>query len=203
MLQLSAAGSPSQRKYECSQCGRSYDQSHLLTAHMKVHSVDTPYRCEFCSKSFKYLSSLKAHSYVHRGEKPTGDVTSVPEVLRKTRSSSKVSKNLTSVVKKGQGMVIGSMSNIFSIFSDVFPASDDIENDAVFSCKNCDFKSKFPADLLLHLKTHSRVGPYKCATCSKSYKLQNNLKMHEKMHAIQRLKQVLVVKSRSNAKINK
>lgn len=161
---------------------------------MKVHSVDTPYRCEFCDKGFKYLSSLKAHSYVHRGEQPEGD-----RAPRTTRSMTKTNENLTSEVKSGQRSATGSASNIFSIFSEVFPVSAADADDSAFECKNCDFKSKFPVDLLNHLKTHSRVGPYRCTVCSKSYKLQSNLKTHEKMHTIQRLKQMLVVKAGRNA----
>ena len=84
------------------------------------------------------------------------------------------------------------VSNIFSIFSDLLPSSK--SNESAFSCKSCDFQSKSPAELLNHLKSHSRVGPYTCPTCSKSYKLKSNLKTHEKLHTIQRLKEMLVVK---------
>lgn len=173
------------QKFECPQCHRTYNKAHLLEAHIKTHTVNAPYRCDHCGKSFRYLSSLKAHSFIHIGEeKPSDDITSSSDLRRSARHTK---------VYIGDGEK-RRVSNIFSILSDVFPL-EKTEEDGDFACKTCDFKSKSPAELLSHLKCHSRVGPYTCTTCSKSYRQESNLKIHEKIHSIQRLKQMIVQKS--------
>lgn len=164
--------SPSLKKFECDRCGRCYDKEKFLTSHKKLHTIETPYRCQICSKDFKYMTSLKAHAFVHRGEeKYQNDVTSAAAARYVTRSS---------------------QSKLDTPNQDDFLSNDTM--DSLFPCKTCDFKTHSPSELLNHLKSHSRAGPYTCSTCSKSYKLQSNLRTHEKLHKVQRLKQILVSK---------
>ncbi|XP_052770868.1 zinc finger protein 30-like [Mya arenaria] len=175
-------------QFSCSKCGRSYDSQHFLEAHMKIHDAEAPHACPSCDKRFRFLSSLKAHSFVHLGED-----TPVKKIEENNVYSDGLKHDNVEIANAVS--VSGKLAtmNIFSILmGDSLEPSDSMDTDAPFACKSCDFKTISPAELLRHMKTHSRVGKYTCATCSKSFRVQSNLRTHEKVHSIHRLRQILV-----------
>jgi len=159
---------------------------------MRIHDVDAPYKCEKCDKRFKYLSSLKAHSFVHSGEEGVSE-SKHAGVRAGTRQAAGQSDDVD--VSDHISHSVQRPFNLFSVFASDIQDTESLL-DKPFACKNCDFKTTTPVELLKHLKTHSRVGKYTCATCFKSYKQPGNLRMHEKTHSIHRLRQILIDNSR-------
>lgn len=169
----------------CNPCGQDTNMSHDVNG--KLHSK-TSFSCNFCDKNFRYLSSLKAHNFVHKGE-PRDD---------KSRAQIDVILDLETTIKSttaGDNTTYTSRNN-FNLFSILSSGDnyleDSVASDIPFTCKSCDYKTRAPADLLSHMKTHSKSGSYTCKHCYKSYSVRANLKMHEKVHTINKLKQLLV-----------
>ena len=57
-------------KYQCSVCGRCFDNSSNLAVHRRSHSGEKPFECTVCNKRFTASSHLVSHSRIHSGEKP-------------------------------------------------------------------------------------------------------------------------------------
>merc|ERR1712088_694319 len=51
-------------------CGRTFDRSHLLKRHQKLHSGEARFVCDVCKKSFESGSKLEDHYRRHTGERP-------------------------------------------------------------------------------------------------------------------------------------
>jgi len=56
-------------KYQCSECGRCFDNSSNLAVHRRSHSGEKPFECSVCNKRFT-SNHLVSHSRIHTGEKP-------------------------------------------------------------------------------------------------------------------------------------
>lgn len=60
-----------QKKYQCSECDRSFHDAGNYRQHMRVHDEnDIPYECPECHRRFRHKCTLKVHLRIHTGEKP-------------------------------------------------------------------------------------------------------------------------------------
>ncbi|XP_032998209.1 zinc finger protein 397-like [Lacerta agilis] len=58
------------RRYKCSECGKSFSQKRYLAGHRRIHRGETPYKCSDCGRSFNRKWNLIAHKRIHSGENP-------------------------------------------------------------------------------------------------------------------------------------
>ena len=52
--------------------------------------------------------------------------------------------------------------------------------------KNCDKIFKFKNNLIVHIRTHYKIKPYKCSYCPKTFNEKGNLKIHLRIHTGER-----------------
>ena len=65
------------RKYQCTQCYKSYLDSCSLKAHMKTHPGEKPFLCISYNMKFSGKGVLNCHMLPHTGEKPHAYVLDV------------------------------------------------------------------------------------------------------------------------------
>ncbi|KAL4217168.1 hypothetical protein ACF0H5_023622 [Mactra antiquata] len=59
------------KKYQCTECDRSFHDAGNYRQHMRVHDDnDIPYECDVCNRRFRHKCTLKVHMRIHTGEKP-------------------------------------------------------------------------------------------------------------------------------------
>lgn len=64
-----ARGGAEGRKYECTICGKCFNQSGNLNRHRVVHSKERQFKCDICGKGFSQKSHVRTHQTVHTGIK--------------------------------------------------------------------------------------------------------------------------------------
>ncbi|KAM6897930.1 uncharacterized protein PEZ65_020017 [Lycodopsis pacificus] len=62
--------SAGEKRFRCSECEKTFGQSHNLKIHMRTHTGEKPFSCSVCKKSFSVRSTLQSHMRTHTGEKP-------------------------------------------------------------------------------------------------------------------------------------
>ncbi|NXC08073.1 ZN165 protein, partial [Orthonyx spaldingii] len=59
-----------ERLYECSKCGKRFQNSSDLLKHYWIHREERPFCCPDCGKGFKKNTHLITHQMIHTGERP-------------------------------------------------------------------------------------------------------------------------------------
>ena len=67
MSQLTNSVSQIRRAFPCEQCSKSFNSSHQLAQHSRVHTGEKPYKCSYCDRKFKQLSHVQQHTRLHTG----------------------------------------------------------------------------------------------------------------------------------------
>ncbi|XP_058537262.1 zinc finger protein 425-like [Ochotona princeps] len=57
------------KRFQCSQCEKSYYLKCSLITHQVVHTGQRPFPCPECGKTFRYKADLKKHPCLHQGER--------------------------------------------------------------------------------------------------------------------------------------
>ncbi|XP_076997277.1 zinc finger protein 646 isoform X2 [Tamandua tetradactyla] len=188
-----------ERRYKCSQCGKTYKhagsltnhrQSHTLGIypcaicfkefsnlmalknHSRLHAQYRPYHCPHCPRAFRLPRELLEHQQTHEGERQERPwkVKGMPPTNGHTEESSQDQVPHTEMVNgTGELSTSGELED------------SSLEEYRPFRCGDCGRTYRHAGSLINHRKSH-QTGVYPCSICSKQLFNAAALKNHVRAH---------------------
>ncbi|XP_008060238.2 zinc finger protein 646 [Carlito syrichta] len=188
-----------ERRYKCSQCGKTYKHAGSLTNHRQSHTLGI-YPCAICFKEFSNLMALKNHSRLHAQYRPyhcphCPRAFRLPRELLEHQQSHEGERQEQQWEDKGMPTTNGhidesSRDQILSTQmlngSRELSTSGELEDNSLeeyrpFRCGDCGRTYRHAGSLINHRKSH-QTGVYPCSICSKQLFNAAALKNHVRAH---------------------
>ena len=189
------------KPYSCEICGRSFTTSSAVKRHHSIHTDDRPYQCSKCDKTFKRREGLRLHTFNHKDTKfqcgECGKQFNSPlavkrhSIVHTNYKPHKCTKCDKSFAKK-----------VYLKRHEATHARKE-EAQKQIKCltmkrkrKICSSKSRNQCSKCgkifwkkIHLKKHlwnCFEKPLKCKQCCRSFFLAKTLKLHNKIHTLEK-----------------
>ncbi|CAI6348082.1 unnamed protein product [Macrosiphum euphorbiae] len=155
----------------CKFCNTHFAHPGALTNHMRIHYCKT-YKCQYCDMQFSRKGLYIMHEKTH--------------VLKKVVKSATIQKKNNIVFEVNDEPQIEHYNDSKIIHSPVDGNSSgtnlmDVEH-LWFPCDVCEIKFSTPFQLNVHRKSHSKIVPYVCKICNRTYQLKFRWNWHLKGH---------------------
>ncbi|KAI5764161.1 ZNF646-like protein [Gulo gulo luscus] len=188
-----------ERRYKCSQCGKTYKHAGSLTNHRQSHTLGI-YPCAICFKEFSNLMALKNHSRLHAQYQPyqcphCPRAFRLPRELLDHQQTHEGERQEQLWEEKGMPTANGhtdessqdqlpttQMLNCSGELSTSGELEDGgLEEYRPFRCGDCGRTYRHAGSLINHRKSH-QTGVYPCSICSKQLFNAAALKNHVRAH---------------------
>ena len=132
-----------------------------------------PMKCLTCDKAFNCPSSLEQHLYLHKNLRYQCDVCGTKFPFESTLKSHKITHLTERPHKCNFKKCTKSFYNIGDLrkHKKVHLGED-------WKCTICEYVSKDKCNLKAHMRKHSNLKPYICASCLRLFKYHTQLKRH-------------------------
>uniref|UniRef100_A0A8C3VTH0 Zinc finger protein 646 n=1 Tax=Catagonus wagneri TaxID=51154 RepID=A0A8C3VTH0_9CETA len=182
-----------ERRYKCSQCGKTYKHAGSLTNHRQSHTLGV-YPCAICFKEFSNLMALKNHSRLHAQHWPyqcphCPRAFRLPQELLEHQQSHEGESQEWPWEEKGLPTTNGHTdvrSRAQLPCTQMLNSSGELEDSGLeeyrpFCCGDCGRTYRHAGSLINHRKSHL-TGDYPCSICSKQLFNAAALKNHVRAH---------------------
>ncbi|XP_027034178.2 zinc finger protein 664-like [Tachysurus fulvidraco] len=168
---------PSERRFCCSICDKSFTIEFNLLKHMKVHSGEKPFHCSHCGKTFTQLFNLMSHLRTHTGEKPF----QCSQCGKSFSYASRLKNHLRGHTGE-KPFLCSQCGKRFSHASNLKTHLRTHTGEKPFLCSQCGKSFLNSSNLKTHLRIHTREKPYACQTCEKRFSESSTLNRHQRTH---------------------
>ncbi|XP_077346004.1 uncharacterized protein LOC143989632 [Lithobates pipiens] len=168
---------PTDRRFSCTECGKSFRFKSRLNVHKRSHTGEKPYSCSECGKCFSHKVNLQTHQRSHTGEKPY----SCPECGKCFSVISHVYRHQILHTEK-KPYSCAECGKCFSqkAFYQRHQRLHTGEN--IHSCPECGKYFSEKSSLYKHQRSHTGEKPYSCPECEKCFSQKSHLYTHQRLH---------------------
>ncbi|XP_075425398.1 LOW QUALITY PROTEIN: uncharacterized protein LOC142465269 [Ascaphus truei] len=162
--------------YECSECGKNFNNKSHCTIHKRTHTTERLYTCSECKKCFTSNSALVKHQTIHEGVifpcSECGIHFSHKSSLCRHQSIHRAEKQF-SCSKCGK---------CFSKNSHLVRHQKSHKGEKSFVCSECGKCFPFKSLFVIHQRVHTGEKPFVCPECGKCFSKNSHLVGHQKFH---------------------
>nr|XP_004671066.2 zinc finger protein 646 isoform X2 [Jaculus jaculus]XP_044987516.1 zinc finger protein 646 isoform X2 [Jaculus jaculus]XP_044987517.1 zinc finger protein 646 isoform X2 [Jaculus jaculus]XP_044987518.1 zinc finger protein 646 isoform X2 [Jaculus jaculus]XP_044987520.1 zinc finger protein 646 isoform X2 [Jaculus jaculus]XP_044987521.1 zinc finger protein 646 isoform X2 [Jaculus jaculus]XP_044987522.1 zinc finger protein 646 isoform X2 [Jaculus jaculus] len=181
-----------ERRYKCSQCGKTYKHAGSLTNHRQSHTLGI-YPCAICFKEFSNLMALKNHSRLHAQYRPyhcphCPRAFRLPRDLLEHQQSHEVERQERPWEEREMPTTNGHTDERSwdqlpktHMLNGSGELEGSMEEYRPFCCGDCGRTYRHAGSLINHRKSH-QIGIYPCSVCSKQLFNAAALKNHVRAH---------------------
>ncbi|XP_062919310.1 zinc finger protein 408 [Mobula hypostoma] len=175
---------PSERRYQCDDCGKGFIQLCHLKKHRFTHTGYKPYMCNECGKRYSSEESFKAHQMLHRGERPfkCQQCDKAYALKRDLREHERVHSGERPFVCNECGKAFARPPSLRIHKKLHRLKAMNIGNPRACRCSVCDKELANPGSLKNHMRLHTGEKPFTCTYCGKAFRQIGNLRGHQRIH---------------------
>ncbi|XP_075949758.1 uncharacterized protein LOC142951818 isoform X1 [Anarhichas minor] len=165
--------SAGEKRFRCSDCGKTTLKIADLKQHMRIHTGERPYRCSVCEKCFTCKGVLKRHMKGHTGEKLY--CCSVCE--KGFICNGDLQKHIR--IHTGEKPFSCSVcQRFFNQRSNLQKHMRIHTGEKPYSCSVCQKSFNQSSSLQTHMRIHTGEKPFSCSVCDKKFRDKSALKVH-------------------------
>ncbi|XP_051911938.1 zinc finger protein 771-like [Hippocampus zosterae] len=163
------------KRWKCSQCGKTYACASSLKRHVICHCIEKPYPCSLCGRRFSQKGTLKIHMKTHTSEKSFA--CSVCNQIFFDKGQLKIHTRTHTGEKPFACSVCGqrfSRKGHLKIHSRIHTG------EKPFPCSVCGQRFSEKGVLKSHTRTHTGEKPFTCLVCGQRFSQRGSLKFVDK-----------------------
>ncbi|XP_056676470.1 zinc finger protein 501-like isoform X2 [Monodelphis domestica] len=167
-----------EKPFKCSQCGRAFCQKTDLIRHVRIHTGEKPFKCSKCGKAFSRSTNVTLHQRSHTGEKPF----ECSECGKTFRSSSHLSEHRR---RTHEGLRLHECNVCGKTFSRKYDLTNHSRihtGEKPYECSECGKAFRLKTGLTYHFRIHTGEKPYECSKCGKAFYRKQDLIKHNRIH---------------------
>ncbi|XP_069596229.1 zinc finger protein 408 isoform X2 [Ranitomeya imitator] len=178
---------PSQRKFHCNDCSKSFFQLGHLKRHSFTHTGLKPFLCPECGKEYCSEESFKAHLLGHQGLRPF----KCPQCDKAYGTQRDLKEH--AVLHTGQrpyccedcGKSFARRPTL-RIHRKKYCTPRTNETKPALQCGVCDKQLANVCSLRNHMLIHTGEKPYTCTECGGTFRHRGSLRIHRRLHTGER-----------------
>ncbi|MEE6512925.1 hypothetical protein FKM82_020274 [Ascaphus truei] len=164
-------------KYECSECGKNFNDESACIIHQRTHATERLYKCTECQKCFTSNSALVKHQTTHEGVKlfPCSECekhfSCKPFLFRHQR-----------IHRAEKQFSCSKCGKCFSNNSQLVKHQKSHTGERPFACSECWKSFSRKSYLVKHQIIHTEEKPFVCSECGQCFSRKSYLVTHERIH---------------------
>ncbi|XP_029309254.1 uncharacterized protein LOC115022414 [Cottoperca gobio] len=165
------------KRFDCSQCGKSFKKMHLLGKHELTHTQNRIFTCRQCGEVYPSMSELRSHQKIHP-----------PELSNQCMQCGKFFSSAACLTahelrhRQQKTQICVRCGKAFKNKHDLNLHMRSHTGERPFQCTYCGKRFSVSGNLNIHIRIHTGEKPYLCSDCGKAFVSAGELQIHRRTH---------------------
>ena len=172
-----------EKPFSCMICSKQFVQNSEVKSHMRIHTSEKPFSCMICSKRFAHKYHAKSHMQTHTGEK-LYSCSHCNKSYASKRFFKRHVRNHTNEISYSVSLNKGKEDESYRVSPKEQCLVPNCEDNVVPDNKAESREKSDKGAESSNCKVESIEKLYICSLCNKSFKHNDSLKVHMRIHTI-------------------